>query len=198
MSTLIIYSVITGLVIWICKCFSNTFLENTINQQILHNMLHLDLINDLVSSNVYLQNQSLDHRSVHTPIRKSLLYFQMHDPSTLKGTNFIFFIEQWLIKAMNFQEGTFQFYAEQEVYKKEISSKTKYEISCWLETLLRNNPDFLDLSLSASRKSIRLKIKKLSKNNISMDLNTYLSNLAYDDLPGKLRISQEEYLIIEF
>lgn len=198
MNTFLTYSIITALVVLICRILFRTFLGDLKNLQIMHNMLHLELINDLVVSNVYLKNQSFDNYSIQILIQKFQLYFQVNNPSFLKGTRFILFLEEWLMKVMYFQETSFQFYADKELYLMDLDSETKYGISLWLATLLQCNPDYIDLSLIASPKSIGLKVKKLTKNRIPIDLDTYLYNLAYDNLPGNFRISPDSYLIIEF
>jgi len=198
MYTTVIYIVITALVIGVYFIFLQPVLKKNSNQIKVYDMLHLELINDLFNSRIHINNQSIDNRSLTIPIQKSLLHLQLNDPSIHRGTAFILFIEQWLIKDALSRNTKFQFYAERELYSMSIPAMMKYEVCEWIEMLLKHKPEYVELQFSCSSNQIKMKVKKMIKSKVYLNLRTYLSTFGSEDLPGNPRISQEEYLIIEF
>ena len=198
MNALIFYILITGLVAVVYVVLFLPTLQSCIEQKTIHNMLQLELTNDLMNARLQLTHLPSDNRSIHKPLHKSLLSLELHDPSILKGMSFIIFVEKWLMKDALNRESKFQFYVDKEIYNKSIPADTKYDILEWIEYLLNINPDYLDLHLSGSQRSIHLIVKKMIQNSAPMNLSTYLSKQGSKDLPGNLQISEEGYCIIQF
>lgn len=198
MSALEIYIIITGLAAGFFYLLLYPIIESHHQQKVIQNRLHIELINDLHNSMTHMDFGAIDSRTIYNPLRKSLLSINLSKASTQEGESFVLFIEKWLLEDAIKRKSSFHFYAQEAIYFMSIHPNTKYKICQWIETFLKVNPDHLHIEFLYKHNRFQLAIKKMIKNDAIINLNRYLSNLAYDNLDGKLYITKEEYLIIAF
>ncbi len=197
MISLGIYIMITGLVAISYFYLFAPILLSQQKQRTLHKMIYYDQVNDLVNSISTLKKQSIDSWKLEQLLRKSLL--GMTIPLSLpRAAVFILYLEQYLMEDALTRKSSYFFHAARDMYSTKINPSTAYQIVQWTHTLLATEADHINLELTVNKYSnIQLIVKKITLNNGDLALNTYLSNLAYHELPGKLRISPKGYLIIE-
>ena len=190
-----IYILITGLGIVVYCLLWAPALDTVLQNKIVQNRLHMELAQDLHNSVSYVNDRSIEVKSIHNPIRKSFLGIELYKSEVVKGGTFIVFIEKWLLEDALNRKTSYRFHANKRLYLKNIPPRKQYAISQWIETFLESQPDHIDLELSMNHKVILLDLKNLIKNEEPFYLNSYL---AYDHLPGKREISDSGDLVIEF